>query len=184
MHRVLLAAALLVAAGCQTQNPFAAIGPATVPAPTTGQQPPYYPAIGTAPAALPSGRVSVSADSAPRLSTTSSAIVAEPADREPIRIVENSSPTIRTATAPSRGATTDANVAPPPNRAPTSQPPGQPSSYTPPPASPATSRIRGFAAGTSSSNSTSPRTVAPAGYQQPVPTFTEITPADGQWRAR
>ena len=177
MHRVLLAAALVSAAGCQTQNPFAAIGPATVPAPATGQQPPYYPATAAAPEPAPSGRISVSADSAPRSSTTSSAIVADPADREPIRIVENNSPAVRTATAPSRGPTPDGNVAPPPNRVPTSQPAGQPSSYTP---SPATNRIRGFATGPST---TTPG-IAPASYQQPVPTFTEVTPADGQWRAR
>lgn len=199
MHRVLLAAALVTTVGCQTQNPFAAIGPATVPAPTTGQQLPYYPASAVpglsstqataAPTPPPSNRISVSAESAPRPSSPAtsfapSAIVAEPADREPIRIVENSSPAIHTATAPNRGTPltnpTPGTVAPPPNRVPA----GQPSSYAPPSTSPATNRMRGFASTPTVAVPASPRSVAPAAYQQAVPTFSEIPAANGQWRAR
>ena len=198
---------LLLAAGCQTQNPFAAVGPATVPAPTTGQTLPYYPptvtgapagsgsSIPSLAATAKSPRVSVSAEGP--VSAPSRTIVADAADREPIRIVEGSSPAVRTANANARLAPTGIQAAPasaapasssrpPANRMPTMPPSGQsgyaPAATSPPRITPAASRMRGFAvqddrvAGTSS--------IAPASYQQPVPTFSEATAADGQWRAR
>ena len=208
MQRVLSALAVMsaiagLAAGCQTQNPFAAIGPATVPAPTTGQSLPYYPpnvagaAAGSA-ASIPSlaapaksPRVSVSAEgTAPAPSRAP--IVADAADRQPIQIVENSSPAVRTANASTRGMPTGIQATPASSLPATSPPPPANRSITAPPSSqslnapsritPAASRLRGFAvqddrvAGSSG--------VAPASYQQPVPTFSEATSVDGQWRAR
>ena len=210
MERVLWAVLLpialaLVASGCQSQNPFAAVGPVTVPAPSTGQPLPYYPpnVSGGAPAAsgaagsatagrAKSPRVSVSAEGT-ATSPSRTAIVADPADREPIRIVESNSPAVRTANANTRGGAGSAtgaatvpsgNIQPPPNRVPASPLPanGQ-SGYAPAGTSPATSRMRGF--GTTVGDAKSiPGGVAPASYSQPVPTFSEATAADGQWRAR
>jgi hypothetical protein len=74
---------------------------------------------------------------------------------------------------------------PPPNRVPVA--PGGNSGYAPPGASPASSRMRGFAAAQPAATgpaSASSRTVAPASFQQMTPSFSEATPADGQWRAR
>jgi len=206
MQRVLFVTVLLIAAGCQVQNPYAAIGPATVPAPTTGQALPYYPptVIGGPPASSNAAagasrsatsqpaRVSVSAEGAPSIATGRSAIVADPADRETIRIVENNSPSVRTANAATRGTpsagtpTTPAAsapsgpITPPLNRAPA----GQPTGYAPPASSPATNRMRGFAATPSATSEGDTRKVTPASYQQMAPTFSEASPADGQWRAR
>ena len=208
MNRVLLTATLpsahlLLAAGCQTQNPFAAIGPATVPAPTTGQSLPYYPpnvagaAAGPA-ASIPSlaspaksPRVSVSAESAAPAQSRAP-IVADAADREPIRIVENSTPAVRTANANARGMPTAIPATPASSLPGTSPPPPANRSITAPPSSqslnapsritPAASRLRGFAVQDDRALGSSG--VAPASYQQPVPTFSEATAADGQWRAR
>ena len=210
MKRVLLAVLLmsamaLLAAGCQTQNPFAAVGPATVPAPSTGQTLPYYPpnVTGASPAvptaanpavAVPASapRVSVSAEGT-RSAPAHSAIVADPADREPIRIVENGAPAARTASANARGTAAGGNAAVPAPAGAAGQPqnrlpiPAGPASgksgYAPPGSSPATSRMRGFAASSEEPKSIAGG-VAPASYQQPVPTFSEATAADGQWRAR
>src|SRR5438552_2409440 len=98
MERVLLsifAAALL--AGCQVQDPFAAFGPPRVPSPTTAQTAPYYPPNGSAakqpsaPASTATPRISVSSEGNPPPPTTRSRFVADSADRDPIRIVENPS---------------------------------------------------------------------------------------------
>jgi hypothetical protein len=74
-------------------------------------------------------------------------------------------------------------VQPPLNRIPASSPATGQSGYVLPGSSPATRRMRGFesAAGESRPGASG---VAPASYAQPVPTFSEATPADGQWRAR
>ena len=187
MERVLLlpvAAALL--AGCQSQNPFVAFGPPTVPSPTTSQTAPYYPptAIGpkqtTANAPFASPRISVSAEgnSAPPLPRSS--FVADPADREPIRVVENPSPPTRTAAATGRGPKTGngqppAGLQPPAkSAAPSKNTPTPQSGYFPRGRSPAGSPP-GFRADPA---------VVPAGYQQVAPTFTETPMADGQWRAK
>ena len=203
MLRVLLIAALVAATGCQTQNPFAAIGPNTVPAPTTGQPLPYYPptvtgagpgAANAPPAATVArpARLSVSAEGTASAAAPPSAIVADAADREQVRIVESNAPAARTANAAARGnpapgiqpapaaGTPSGQIQPPSNRVPVT--PGGNSGYAPPGASPATSRMRGFAAAPSTTNEA--KTVAPASYQQMTPTFSEATPADGQWRAR
>src|SRR4029079_17522931 len=115
---ILLLFAAALAAGCQTQNPYAAFGPGKVPSPTTSQ-PPYYP-----PAAGPRLPSSASSGASPRLSVSAegatsnpppSRFVGEAGDREPIRIVENPATTARTASVPARAAT-------PTNPLPASQP--------------------------------------------------------------
>ena len=202
MPRVLLIAMLVAATGCQTQNPFAAIGPHTVPAPTTGQALPYYPptVTGGAPAAAntPGGastaaakpaRLSVSAEGTPSAIAPPSAIVAEAADREPIRIVESNAPAARTANAASRGnsasgiqaapaaSVPSGQMQPPPNRVPVT-PGGKSSSSAPPGNSPAISRMRGFVAGQPTASGPPPngsRTVAPASFQEA---------SNNAWRSR
>src|SRR5262245_49421225 len=101
-------AAWALLAGCQAQHPFAASGPARVPPPGMDSPAPYYPppsgAIAAPPKASPpamGSRASISAETAP-LATSSPGIAADPADREPIRIVENPAPAARTAAAPAR----------------------------------------------------------------------------------
>jgi Prokaryotic membrane lipoprotein lipid attachment site len=182
MKRVFaLVGALATLAGCQSQNPYAAFGPATVPPPGL-QTPPYYPpsvgaattsAPGTAAApAATSTRPSVSAEGTLSSTAAGSAFVADPADREPIRVVENPAPAARTAqqrssTSPAVGpSSAPAGSSPAYNRAPGYVPAPSPTS------------------GQGSSNFRPDRTVTPAGYQQTLGPLVE-TPADaGQWRAR
>ena len=110
MLRILLvvtAAAALT--GCQVQDPFAAFGPPRVPAPKTAQSTPYYPTTAdakaaTAPPPASSPRLSVSADDKKQTPAASTRFASDPADRQPIRIVENPSAGTRTATAPTRPA--------------------------------------------------------------------------------
>src|SRR6476660_176597 len=104
---LLLTAILTAGAGCKTNNPVAAFGPPTVPAPKTLQAPPYYPgganptgALSAPPSA--SGRLSVSAEGNSPSTLARSTNRSEPAEREPIRIVENPSAATRTAAVPSR----------------------------------------------------------------------------------
>jgi hypothetical protein len=112
MLRILLVVTAAAAiAGCQVQDPFAAFGPPRVPAPKTAQSTPYYPSPtdGTKSAAAPppasSPRLSVSADDKKPAPAGSTRFASDPADRQPIRIVENPSAGTRTATAPTRPAT-------------------------------------------------------------------------------
>jgi len=108
---LLVVTAAAAIAGCQVQDPFAAFGPPRVPAPKTAQSTPYYPTTAdatkasAAPPPASSPRVSVSADDKKQMPAASTRIASDPADRQPIRIVENPSAGTRTATAPSRPAT-------------------------------------------------------------------------------
>jgi hypothetical protein len=169
MRRVLLSIfAAAFVAGCQVQDPFAAFGPPRVPSPTTAQTAPYYPPTGSAakqpPAAAsaPTPRLSVSAESNPPLPTTRSRFVADSADREPIRIVENPSPT-RTASAANRNPAPKNPSAP---QQPTAQPPV-----------PAKAPPSGKTTSPQSGNFRTDPAVAPA-------TFIESSAAAGQWRSR
>jgi hypothetical protein len=194
----LVAIALL--AGCQSQSPFAAFGPPTVPAPTTSQAP-YYPPSATVPqrggssAAATPQRMSVSAEApapAPQLRGT---ILAEAGDREPIRVVENPQASARTAAAANRGPAPTNSPLPTPNAtspaAIQSAPAAPPQSgYAPSGRSSAFNRTRGFltvqpASGNITGGTRADSAVIPASYQQPgTAGFTEAPPASGQWRAR
>lgn len=196
MTRVLLLGAVL-AAGCQSQSPYGMVGPATVPAPTTAQSPPYYPppAIGPPPVAIASTRPSVSADSAVAATPTRQSFAADPSDREPLRIVENATPT-RTAAAPGRATAPGAKALQPPASGPgqpkpnASAPPapqtGSPqstssqSSNLPPRLPPAISRLRGFEPAPAENRPG----VVPASFQQAAPAFVESPAGAEQWRAR
>ena len=175
-------AAIVVATGCQVQNPYAAFGPATVPPPGMQTPAPYYPpttpAIAAPPKSGPStgSRASISAESTPLVATPRPSVVAEASDREPIRIVENPAPIARTATAPTRSA------------APGGQSPsGGPISTQPSTAPVTTAPSRPFGtaptSGGASTNYTLDRSVAPASYQT-APAAPTGSTASGQWRAR
>jgi len=160
---LLLFMALAVASGCKANNPAAAFGPPRVAAPKTLQAPPYYPAGSNPGQATPpppiSGRLSVSAEGNPAPLPAGSIGRSDPAEREPIRIVENPGATARTATLPLRDS--------PPQSTPKSP------AASPPAATPS---------GRSATRKDG--AVMPAAYQQAAPTFVEPTPATGQWRAR
>jgi hypothetical protein len=204
MKRVLLLLVILAMGGCQSQNPYAAFGPQRVPAPTTSEALPYYPPTaatnaaerGSATTAAPSPRMSVSAEggasTAPR-----GTFAADPADREPIRVVENPA-AARTASAAARTAPPAVNKSVPSaqpaggaNKSPpAAAPSGAPQSgHSPSGRAPAFNRTRGFTAaqpaksGDTGENRNDPA-VAPAGYQQPAATFVEAPTATGAWRAR
>ena len=165
MRRVLhFVGACMLLAGCQSQNPYAAFGPPTIPAPSTTQTPPYYPPSGGAASANEKGpatsdrpSVSVRGPSPP---AARSAVIPEAADQEPIRILEDSAAAARTAAA-SRAK------APPPRQ---STPAIQPPRAAPPAAPPKTGYLPG-------GKTLREAAVAPA-------TFVEAPPAAGQWRAR
>jgi hypothetical protein len=129
MRRLLpLIIATWVAAGCKSNSAFAPLGPPTVPAPATLQTP-YYPptSAATQPGKAPSERISVSAETQPIASSSIAKSTPEPADREPIRIVENPATAARMATANSRGATPASSGAQPAQPLPkTSAPPVDP----------------------------------------------------------
>ena len=163
--------AMLLAAGCQVQNPLAAFSPRIRP-PTTSQTP-YYPPTSAAPqrtgSATPtSPRLNVSAESSPTPLPARS-FVAETTDREPIRVVENPSAT-RTASSTNRTSSPAANssvpAAPSSNGTPRSLPGVTPQSRNLP------GPIRRDTG------------VIPASYEQNSPAFTETAPTPGQWRAR
>lgn len=155
-------------AGCQVQDPFAVFGPPRVPAPTTAQSAPYYPPTASAPkqptaiAPAISPRISVSAEDKPSPLNSGSRFAAESTDREPIRIVENPSPT-RTASASSRSQTPTPGAIP-------MQLPAQPAG---PPKLPPGGKLTSPQSGVFKTDPA----VAPA-------TFIESAPASGQWRAR
>jgi hypothetical protein len=203
---LLIAAAL--AAGCQSQNPFAAFGPSRVPAPTTHQTPPYYPPTATTP--LPSGsrsdtlnqRLSVSAEGISVAPPSRSGSFADPNDRSPIRVVENPEATARLAAVPAKnGGQTKSPATPtarpaagspaaPQNFLPGIAPKGSPQSNNSPSGrSPAFNRMRSFssvqpATGDARGELKSDAAVVPASYQQAAPGFVETTAVAGQWRAR
>jgi hypothetical protein len=203
MRLLLFFIAALCAAGCQASNPYAVIGPATVPAPTTAQAPPYYPPNND-PAAAPRAtavantRPSVSAESAPAMEpaaqrTVTQPFVAQPADSQPLRIVENPQAGTRTASA-GRGSTPVGTspsgplaLPPPPTTTPANNSaprlPGSPQSSrrVPQPAPPAVNRLRGYSATPPASSTTG---VMTASYQEPLPGTSPPTPANGAWRAR
>lgn len=194
----LLVLVTTVVAGCQSQSPYAMVGPATVPAPTTAQTPPYYPppSGGQPPGATASTRPSVSAEGSIAATPGSIAatparpsFTAEPSDREPLRIVENPTPT-RTAAAPGR-TNNPAGKSLPPATAPRGLPaPGTaPNSLRTPPASsnaptsylpPAASHLRGLGSSVPGSGAG----VIPASYQQGAQVFVEAPAGGEQWRAR
>jgi hypothetical protein len=165
MPRVLtfvIAYTLLV--GCQTQNPYAAFGPPTIPAPNTTETPPYYPPSGAAAGAGPKAAVAstrpfVSA-SGPSIPAARPTFLADPTDREPIRIVEDNDAAARTAAASRVKAAAPRHPTPviqPPRGAPTPLPPR--TGFTP------------------SGKSLRDPAVAPAA-------FVEAPATAGQWRAR
>jgi hypothetical protein len=176
-----LAAWVLVAllAGCQARNPYAAFGPATIPAPGMQAPQPYYPA--TASTASPPPAIGSSAASGPTAAPLpGTAFVADATDNQPIRIVENPA-ALRTATAPA----TPTGGAPVGSE---SYPAAQPGAERT--TSPALNRLRGFIPAAPATHGTAPATfhadprVAPAGYQQPLSGFSEAPAAAGQWKAR
>ena len=119
MLRILLVVTAAAAiAGCPVQDPFAAFGPPRVPGARKAQSTPSYPttAAATNPADAAESRngaaageqsasMSVSADDKKQTPAASTRFASDPADRQPIRIVENPSAGTRTATAPSHPAT-------------------------------------------------------------------------------
>jgi hypothetical protein len=112
---MLSAAALLF--GCQAQNPFAMFGPATVPAPGAQSPSPYYPTGAPQGAIAASGSTGTTASKLPSVSgepstlaAPSNRFVADPTDKQAIRIVENPAAAARLATAPRADATTQAPV--------------------------------------------------------------------------
>ena len=169
MSRTFVCLALLLLAGCQNpawQNPYAMIGPATVPPPgAQGSAGTYY---ASAPDAAktkeksPGGTIrSEIADGAkpPRAAATSSFPATRPSDEPPIRIVE-AAPAAKPQSTPVKTAVP----------APIKEP-SQPATKT---SQPPTSAVRRDPA------------VTPAGFQAGVPTFVEtrISDARGQWRLR
>jgi hypothetical protein len=197
--------AIALMAGCQSQSPFAAFGPPTVPAPTTSQTSPYYSPTATAPqrtmpsAAAATPRLSVSAEAPSPTPPARGTIVADAADREPIRVVETPQAPTRTAAAGNRGQTPTSPGALSPNAstpAPIKSIPAAPpgtqlqSGYAPGGRAPAFNRTRGFltaqpAGASSASGIRADGAVIPASYQQSAAAaFTEAPPANGQWRAR
>jgi hypothetical protein len=209
MGRVVLLLGAVALAGCQAQNPYAAFGPPRVPAPTTSQSLPYYPPSAGAAALQGSGasasaastRMNVSAEGQPSIQPSRAGLAADPADREPIRVVENAAGGTRTASAAGRATAEPTNNQPtsrPPSGSaganqstpPRQQPPGAPQlNYAPTEKSPSLSRMRGFfVAQPAKSDGTagfrSDPAVAPAAFQQAAPTFVEAPAAAGQWRAR
>src|SRR5262245_3208195 len=170
---ILSTSALL--AGCQSYNPLAVFGPATVPAPGSSQSQPYYPStVAKSNSAAPSvlTRPSVSAENGSPAPVRGPMVTANAGDREPIRIVENPSPT-RTAAAPSRSQSPAPGKATTPAQAPVGTPalPANPLPSSKPGASPQ-SRFRADPA------------VAPASYQPSAGAFSERPAEAGQWRAR
>jgi hypothetical protein len=114
----LLLLVLSNSAGCQSADPLAAFGPYKVPPPTTAHVSPYDPPTVTPSTTtraeqpvekVASPRAFVSVETLP-FSTSPARLATDPADRQPIRVVENPAATTRTAAASSRGSfTTDAN---------------------------------------------------------------------------
>jgi hypothetical protein len=159
MNRVLvLGGAMTILVGCQTQNPYSAFGPPTVPAPASQPAHSYsLPAAPRSSATSPAtnSRASVSAEGTTG-PIASQSIATNPADSQPIRIVES----------PSKAR----------------------SGHSPSGAAPANGGTGGYAPPSGSDKrSGSMRTdtsVVPAGYQQRAPTFAETPPLNGQWRAR
>jgi hypothetical protein len=194
MQRTLLLTGALALAGCQSQSPYAVIGPPTVPAPRSAQAPPYYPPLagGGAPALPASTRPSVSVDRQSELAASPGALSAEPADREPLRIVENPAAAARTAAAPGKPNVPSAAAVPAPLPVPGSGTPAfSPAGKSPAAGAPAKSsssflppgvnRLRGYHAAPASAP---PTGVVPAGYQQPLPAFAEPAAGAGQWKPR
>jgi hypothetical protein len=206
MMRVLaILSAIALAAGCRANdpNPFAAFGAATIPPPTieVPGSGPYYPAPAagsatpTPPAnslpsiSVPSGGTTAPQPSIPRPysfgslapsgSPSTSSFATDPADREPIRVVEAAPSAIRVATAPTSGSRSPGVVeATPTAREPirafntnssgrtTTIPPYEPLFGRPP----ATNGLK------SSGTYRADGSVQPAAYQQPGD--------GGQWRSR
>jgi hypothetical protein len=213
MRQVLaILSAVALCVGCRTpeSNPLAAFGAATIPPPEI-EMPgagggTYYqtPGTGTAPAvappsnslpsiSVPSGGTTAPQPSIPRpysfgsLSPAPStpSFTSDPADREPIRVVEAAPGSARTATAPPRTSTTPSAIqAAPVARDPIRAFNGSPSSsgispYVPtfgqPPAS------GGFKSGSFRTGGS----VQPAAYHEAVPAFVEQpSNVSGQWRTR
>jgi hypothetical protein len=167
MRVATLICAIVLATGCQVQNPLAAFSP-RIASPTTSQAP-YYPPSATAPqparaAVSASPRLSVSAETNAAPPPSSRTLIADATDREPIRVVENPAGA-RTASSGNRTSAPAGNQAPrtlPPINAIPRQPGSAPQSR----------------------NIVSDAVVMPAAYQQNIPAFTESAPASGQWRAR
>jgi hypothetical protein len=211
MTRVLVVlSALALAAGCRTpeSNPFAAIGPATIPPPTIEMPGSYYttppgaaagaaaplPANSLPSISVPSGGSAAPQPSIPRApysfgslapgSASAPSFAADSADREPIRIVEAAPSEARIATAP-RSTPSVVEAAPAarePIRAFNSGP--APKTYTPEPYKPAFGQPP--ASGFKSSGSFPIGSgVQPAAYQYAVPAFVESpSSGGGHWRAR
>jgi hypothetical protein len=204
---LLLVIAIGSAAGCQAQNPYAAFGPPTIAAPTTTHGQPYYPPAAAPQRANPNAippnqRLSVSAETTPIAQVPRTSVAADPADRAPIRVVENAAAAARTAAVTPRVAT-PANALPapatsPPGAKPVTPTNGMPaagpkaapqSGYAPSGRAPAFNRTRGYISGEPSTGGSvdqvrTDSAVVPAGYQQPSPAFVETPMATGQWRAR
>lgn len=205
---MLSAAALLV--GCRTpeSNPLAAFGAATIPPPTI-----EMPADGsyyTTPGAAAGGTTTPPANSLPSISvpsggsvnpqpsiprpysfsglsprsSTAPSFTTDPADREPIRVVEAAPGETRVATAPPRVTTPSVVEAAPQAREPIRAFGTNPANSSIPPYVPAFGQppAGGFKA--SGSFRTDSR-IQPAAYQQAAPAFAESPGAgDGQWRSR
>jgi hypothetical protein len=213
MTRVLVVlSALALLLGCRTpeSNPFAAFGEATIPPPTI-EVPGSGPYYTTPPGAAAGSTAPVPANSLPSISVPSGvstptpqpsiprapysfgslaprsesapSFSADPADREPIRIVEAAPGEARIATAP-RAAAPSVVEAAPAAREPIRAFNAGPKTYTPEPYKPAFGQPP--ASGFKSSGSFPIGSgVQPAAYQYAVPAFVESPSiGGGQWRAR
>jgi hypothetical protein len=172
MHPKLASCALVVLAGCQAGNPYAAFGPATIPAPGMQTPAPYYAA--TATASPPSSAGIAEPAGSHAYEAPASRFMADSSDSQPIRIVENPA-AIRTATAP-------ASASPSPNAGPQAAPGSVPPAAAPP----IRDRLRGFIPASPAMGHPATRLdprVVPAAYQQPG-TFAEPPAAAGLWKAR
>jgi hypothetical protein len=179
MKRVLLLIGLSIVAGCQAQNPFAAFGPSTVPTPTAAAALPYYPPAGQTaaagkaiapPASTP--RISVSADQSSPLAAPRSAFIPDPADSQPVKIVENPSlPATRTA-AGTRSPAPAAGGA-----FPSAAPTAAPRNASPP----ALDRQRGYLSPPTGNRAGA---VVPASFESDAAAIRPASTGSGQWRAR
>jgi hypothetical protein len=200
-----LLVALAMFAGCQTQNPLAAFGPATIDAPRSAQAPPYYPPTtltGDKTSSPSSGATSTAAT--PRLNVSAETVAlsvpqkttAQQADQEPIRIVENPTAAAKTASASQRDIRPSNTSAPgthsatpttvPPNNLPASSINTKQSGLSPTRPPIGLSRTRGYAVSTPPvvAGAKNSSRIIKTSHEEEAPTFVETAAAEGTWRSR
>lgn len=211
---VLGVVALALGCRTPESNPLAAFGAATIPPPTIEMPADgsYYNAPGSAAGqvtvpptnalpsiSVPSGGAITPTPATPQPSiprpyafgslapggSSAPSFTTDPADREPIRVVETTPGEARIATAPPRATTTPGVVdAAPQEREPIRAFGTTPTNRSIPPYVPAFGQPPASGFKSSGSFRTDGR-VQPAAYQQAVPSFTEASSTiGGQWRPR